>query len=299
MNKPFYNPENIESYIANKMSASDRALFENELAKDPLLSNEINLQKDIVESLKAFRKAELKGRLNNIEVSVGSSYTGLKVAASVLLASLISFGTYYYFTGNNTPDKPELEPLALSVQHSNSNVNTNSITESNESKTENNKIKVSKKDDIVIVQKATKRKPAVAPSPVIPEEKTNAPILNSQDVKDKFNEEEFQNGNDLQMPKGDVGTTTNINNIENLHIEVKNTKKQFHYQYYNNKLFLFGDFDSSPYEIFELNSKKDKELYLLYNNEFYGLKQGQTKITPLVIIKDNEKLNALNALRNK
>jgi hypothetical protein len=72
MSETFYNPENIEAYITNKMSAGEKYLFENELAKDPLLQNEIDLQKDIVEALKSNRKAQLKDRLNNIEVNINT-----------------------------------------------------------------------------------------------------------------------------------------------------------------------------------------------------------------------------------
>jgi hypothetical protein len=309
MNKPFYNPENIESYIANKMSASDKAFFESELAKDPLLSNEISLQKDIAESLKAYRKAELKGRLNNIEVSIGSSYTGVKVAASVILASLISFGSYYYFSKNDSvADKLEVNSIASNNTNSalkNNNtsevaVKSEAIEQTKIDATEPTKNKISKKDDVVIVDKSKKKKTTSTSPAIKNEEPVTLPAVNPQDVKDKFEDnDKFQNDNEIQMPKGDVGTTTHLNNVKDLHVEVKNTKKQFHYQYYNDKLFLYGDFNSSPYEIFELNSKKDKELYLFYNNEFYGLKQGQTKVTALQLIKDSEKLNALNALRSK
>src|SRR5437879_2635710 len=98
MSKTFYNPENIEAYITNKMSAGDKAFFQSELAKDPLLNNEIDLQKDIIESLKEHRKAQLKNRLNNIKIETAPTYTGLKVAASILLAGLISFGGYNYLS---------------------------------------------------------------------------------------------------------------------------------------------------------------------------------------------------------
>jgi hypothetical protein len=304
MNKPFYNPENIESYLANKMSASDKALFENELAKDPLLSNEISLQKDIVESLKAFRKAELKNRLNNIEVTIGSSYTGIKVAASVILASLLSFGTYSYFTHNQPKGNNELSEQVVS-NNNNSIKNNNSSSIVIEPKEniipENNKIKVSEKDKVSGINKRANKKITNTVTIAKTEEELTLPTnFNSHEVKDKFEDsEKFQTENEIQMPKGEVGQSTHQNNINDLHIEVKNVRKQFHYQYYNNKLFLYGDFDSNPYEIFELNSRKDKELYLFYNNEFYGLKQSQTRITPLQMIKDQEKLNALNALRNK
>jgi hypothetical protein len=305
MNKPFYNPENIESYLANKMSAGDMARFENELAKDPLLQNEINLQKDIVNSLKDFRKAELKARLNNIEVGLGSNYTGIKVAATIILASLLSFGSYYYFTGNadqsnkETQNTPQFSPVASDNSSENKADNAPVITESKKSEViEKTESKASKKD--VVINKKKSPKEIDHADPTVKAVDGSLPAFNSPEVKDQFGDnEKFQSEPGIQMPKGDVGETTDNHTIKDLHVEVKNTRKQFHYQYYNHKLFLFGDFDSNPYEIFELNTKKGKELYLFHNNEFYGLKQGQTKLTPLQVIKDSEKLSALNALRNK
>jgi hypothetical protein len=303
MNKPFYNQENIESYLANKMSAGDKARFENELAKDPLLKNEINLQKDIVESLKGFRKAELKARLNNIEVGMGSNYTGIKVAASIILASLLSFGSYYYFSGNNNQSNQETEnrsPVASNNStESKNNIAPVVVEKNNTEVIEKTNAKTSTKDDVIINKK---KSPKVTNSadPSVKADEGSLPAFNSPEIKDQFGDiEKFQNETNIQMPKGDVGQTTDNHTINDLQVEVKNTKKQFHYQYYNHKLFLYGDFDSNPYEIFELNTKKGKELYLFHNNEFYGLKQGQTKVTPLQLIKDTEKLSALNALRNK
>jgi hypothetical protein len=226
------------------------------------------------------------------------------VAASVILASLLSFGTYSYFTHNQPKGNNEL-PEQVESNNNNSIKNNNSSSIVIEPKEniipENNKIKVSEKDKVSGINKRANKKITNTVTIAKTEEELTLPTnFNSHEVKDKFEDsEKFQTENEIQMPKGDVGQSTHQNNINDLHIEVKNVKKQFHYQYYNNKLFLYGDFDSTPYEIFELNSRKDKQLYLFYNNEFYGLKQSQTRITPLQMIKDQEKLNALNALRNK
>jgi len=65
------------------MSAAERKFFEAQLAKDPLLQNEVNFHKDVIEGLQDFRKRELKERLRNIEVKGGNSI-GIKVTASVI-----------------------------------------------------------------------------------------------------------------------------------------------------------------------------------------------------------------------
>ena len=56
----------------------------------------------------------------------------------------------------------------------------------------------------------------------------------------------------------------------------------FHYQYYQGKLYLYGDFRENPYEILELNSANGKRLFIYYNNVYYNILDDQQQITPLV-----------------
>ena len=56
MNKNLYSQENIDSYLTNRLSAMEKQAFEDGLAKDPLLKNEINLQADIIKSIQQARR---------------------------------------------------------------------------------------------------------------------------------------------------------------------------------------------------------------------------------------------------
>jgi len=102
------------------------------------------------------------------------------------------------------------------------------------------------------------------------------------------------------MPKGDFGNTNGVSSLDNLQIEkIKDKKHNLYYQYYNNKLFLYGDFDSKPYEILELNTIKDKLIYLYFEDKYYGLNQNQIDIAALSVIKDKVTLSNLELIRNK
>jgi len=74
--------------------------------------------------------------------------------------------------------------------------------------------------------------------------------------------------------------------------------KDFHYQFYNRKLFLYGDFEKMPYEILEYNTDKNTLYFLFYEGAFYELNSNQMKISPLKEIEDPELIEELKNLRN-
>jgi len=314
MSQTFYNPENIEAYITNKMSAGEKAFFENELSKDPLLNNEIDLQKDIVESIKAHRKAQLKSRLNNIQIETATNYAGLKVAASILLAGLISFGGYNYLKSDkdnqnaivNSNSASENTTAANASDKTNAISNNEAIAiESNPSVTNNtssNDIKgtvIAKNQSGNTTTYTRTTRTVVSTQTTV--ESNNLPIFNTPEVKDRYEDSDgIKTENNINMPKGDVGNSNGEGSLDNLKVQVmKDKNHNLFYQYYNNKLFLYGDFDSKPYELLELNTIKDKQLYLFFEDKYYGLKQNQIDITSLPLIKDKETLSNLELIRNK
>ncbi|HXA01662.1 MAG TPA: hypothetical protein VNW99_06725 [Cytophagaceae bacterium] len=305
MNQPLYNPENIEAYITNKMSAADKASFQNELAKDPLLNNEIDLQKDIIESLKEHRKAQLKNRLNNIDVTTTTNYTGLKVAASILLAGLISFAGYNYLNNNkkNNQNIPVTNNTVISPEKTVITNNSKPEVITEKEKTNNTTNNIDIKGTVITSNQSSNSTIITRTTRTITQTTVESvnPAFNTPDVKDRHEEGDgIKSDNNISMPKGDVGNNNDESSLDNLKIEkIKDKKHNLFYQYYNNKLFLYGDFDSKPYEILELNTLKDKQLYLYFEDKYYGLKQNQIDITALELISNKETLHKLNEIRNK
>lgn len=287
MNKHFYNPENIESFVENNLSASERASFESAMAKDPLLKNEIELQNTIIDALKQQRKAELKSRLNNIEVSLSPSYSAIKIAASVIASGIIAYGIYTFVNNDpsvatNTQTK-EIKPQIAektSVESSQPNVSTG-IEDSDPI---NNKVNSPSQE----VTNTSTQKAIHTPTEVV------SPSVHSPEMTEIENDQ-FQKEEKITLPDGKIAQTTETKNGIDVSVN-SSTKNQFHYQFYNNKLFLFGDFNANTYEILELNTYKGKQVYFYYNKSYYLLKSNQSKTTPLQKITDKKVLAELDKI---
>jgi len=293
MNKSFYNQENIEAYLTNRLSGQEKLQFENGLEKDPLIQNEVNLQKEIIESLKQSRRLELKNRLNNIEVGTGVSYTfRYAAAASVLLLGLFS-GSYLYF---NT-EKP-LESPVISQKITGQKPMVEQKIPVITLNRENAKV-------ILPLLNPEEKSPVLAPGkpknsnlPVVEDNQIYAEVK-SPEVKEGFADDDIRTENNVVVPEGNV-----ISNEDNYKSDVElsiqpNGENSFHYQYYSNKLYLFCDFKSKPYELLEWNTKNTKQLYLYFNNTYYELKNNQTEISPLTPIKDKQLIKQLNGIKDK
>src|SRR5436190_1701308 len=102
----FYE-EKIEAYLAGKLNAADKLALEEGMTKDPLLKNEVELQNDIIESLKNSRKIQLKNRLNTIDMNTASTgvSSAVKIAASFITVGIVGAGLYYFSVLSTTKDK--------------------------------------------------------------------------------------------------------------------------------------------------------------------------------------------------
>lgn len=73
----------------------------------------------------------------------------------------------------------------------------------------------------------------------------------------------------------------------------------FHYQFLDNKLFLYGDFGQTPYEIIALNLAEGRHLFLKYDTRFYTIDSQQTEVAPLQAIEDSVLINALKNIHTR
>jgi len=75
------------------------------------------------------------------------------------------------------------------------------------------------------------------------------------------------------------------------------SKYDFHYQHFGDKLYLFGNFDATPYEILEFNGADSKNIYLYYDGKYYGIGENVTEISRLKEISDQNIIAELNKIR--
>ena len=92
----------------------------------------------------------------------------------------------------------------------------------------------------------------------------------------------------------DAGEFSKVD-IEN----VVNNRYKFHYRLDNNRLYLYGKFEASPYEIIEINSFQSKKLFFYYNGSYFKLNQNVNDISPLLKIENPDVISELNILKKK
>ena len=263
---------------------------------------EFQFQQDVISSVKDYRIAQLKARLNNILIPapnniVSTNLAALKIAGSLLLISAIGTGGYLYYQNQ------------VNTQSTGATANPNQIELSEEDLIDYTIIEEVPKPPQIQTEntepQATKESSSVSPelstpsstNTSQPQNITREPRSVQPTIIEGFQDEEsFPNEDEVGLPN----ISLNEKNIEEItQVEVSNTvdgKHSFHYQHYNNKLFLYGDFNNIPYEILELNNAKGRKLYLFYQGEFYDIKSDQEEIAPLVEIKDRKLFNQLSPL---
>ena len=291
MNKNLTNEQLVGSYLDNEMSEIQRLEFENQLLHDSELREEYNLQKDLINGIKEVRRLELKARLDNLPINTPFYQTiGFKSVVVASISAGIGFGAYYFL---NQKDDLPLSEIDITQQQE-IITQEESIPEIPQAITpvEDEKDKSEKKSEVVKQKKVTE---PVAMKEEVKEEPTIIqPNVIEPDVVEAFEEEDFTSEeitvdnqiNDLETVKENVESTVEI-------ATVKDKRNKFHYKFFENKLYLLGNFNEMPYEIIELNTSSGKSYFLYYNNSFYQLETDQLKPAPLEKIENDSLVNEL------
>jgi hypothetical protein len=278
------NFELIDDFLTNRLGDKERASFEQQLNSDPSLKADVELQKQIIDSVKNARAAELKAMLNNVPVSGGytSGISAAKFAAVVGTAALVGIALYFYLKPEDLENKSEIgitkNEITTPVQQDAAPaavIEKKEIEEQTPTKPE------------VEVKKQEIKKEAAKPNT------TNQPRIEVADPSNEFVE---NSSTDIVKIPG------NTSGVSNSHIEVEmdssNKKYSFHYQFAQGKLLLYGAFDKGLYEILEINGDK-KSVFLFYKENYYMLDEKQRKIISLEPIRDGLLLKKLRDYRNQ
>jgi hypothetical protein len=279
------NFELIDDYLTNRLSEQEKEAFEKKLESDPALKTDVNLQRQILEGVKKARAAELKSMLNKVPVNTGHTieFTVARLAAGVIGAGVVGAALYFALR----PDQvPNLKDAAADL---------------------------SKKTEQI------QREPAESVLPATAEEKKEeAPLIKQEQKESQPKKDQTDNSSsEIKQPKIEaIDPSEEMTQTDNepaapenhtsavsvSHIAVEtdtaNKKYDFHYQFASGKLFLYGPFDKSVYEILEINSQSHA-VFLFYKDNYYLLDEKQIKITHLEPIKDNSLLQKLKAYRSK
>ncbi len=286
MKGPEFDKETIEAYLLDRLEPDQKIAFETAMSRDPLLAREVSVEQDTLQAIRQYRKAELKARLDAIEIPKSQWKDAGKIAASILLLSILGIGAYVLIPSAPENEKLPQPILEVSVPEAARPVETVSSPE-----------KIEKTDLPPVDGKtAANIKEHVSGQHIAPLVSQPDVVAKTPDMNDSFLIEE---GIDKQvtLPNPDIAKV--VDTKEKLSVDLIDQEGPTRYKYYNNKVFLYGALNSEPYEILELNSNLGKELYLYFKGAFYKLNANTYDASNLDAITDLELKNQLEQLRVK
>jgi len=281
--------ELIDSYLRGTLSTEESELLEKNANSDIRLKNELDLQKSIIEALRANRKADLKARLNKINVNTSSSSNWWKYLTGATLISTIGIWLYLQ---NRVEDITSKSQTVFS--------GAPSVQKQMETLSAEPQISKSDNHHLAIVENTAKE--PLAEKKVLKRAKnstnieTEPSLPNINTIQDNTPE---PLNKDITAPEGDLTKSVQFNNSLNNIEVIKSKQHKFHYRYFDKKLYLYGNFDSRMYDILELNTSKGQAFYLMFENNYYTLEPHKTEISKLEIVKDKNTIAELREVQKK
>lgn len=271
------NFDKIDDYLSHRMTEEERAAFEQALSSDASLRKEMALQEKIIGTVRQARAAELKHMLQQVPVPA-SGWSSGQVAAGVLTVAVVATGLYFYFQ-QEEPPVPISTPSELTVPaESPAPTATEPETQPDATVPATEEVK----------KPSAAKKKAPEPKPV---QKPDIQVVDPS--------AEFTETNEPESVPETPGTRTELT-VSKLEVitQAADKKHNFHYQFAQGKLHLFGPFDRNLYEILEINGDSHA-VFLFYKENYYLLDEAQTAIMPLTPIRDGKLLTMLRAYRKR
>ena len=293
------NYDSIEEYLNGTLSKDQMEGFELKLEQDPEFKREFDFQNDIIESLKNTRKAELKARLNDVQVGsgigIGSTGSIVKISSAIIITAgigILSYFTLFDKTATKDPSttsnieqilteesQPEITQKEDTEQQEESPSKPESIDQSTNEKSPTD---TEGKQTAV---RDTQKEFITTPVPVKPE------------IIEDFPEDQETV---VDVPDNTLPESTITFTKSNIEIDIQDDEQyDFHYRFVDDRLFLYGDFHDGVYEIIEIREGDIKSIFLYYNMKFYALDKSRKIITSLQEIKDDELRFKLERIKDR
>jgi len=279
--------ELLDEYLGNRLNEKDKRAFEKALDNDASLKKELRLQQHVIGGIRKARTAELKQMLNNIPVSSlptqGPSLL-TQLGVLVVVAGLVGTGLYFYF---NQDDKAEV---------------TNAIAKE-EIATDKRAEEAIAQDQVKVPEEQnsaskTEEHPKAKEQPLATAPQSTDSESISPAVRDVFDPSEDAKSGDVASST-DGGSKSGTATTPSIIVETQaNSKFDFHYQFKDNKLVLYGIFEKNLYEIMEFFSDNKRTMFLFYKDNYYLLNEENEKVRPLTPINDSALLKKLKDYRS-
>jgi cytoskeletal protein RodZ len=287
--------ELLDQYVGNRLTSQARAAFEKKLASDTSLQNEFNIQQRVVEKIREARIKELKAMFNSVPASAleptGTSLV-TQITVGVAIVGAIGAGIYFYLSNE---DKVSDQQVAKQEE----------VTSQAPQTIEPQQEETSTQESPATDQPKSSESESVVPPSENKERDTETPQA-SDDAKEEAKGpaplDVFDPSEETEAPGATPETKiTESSPLSKSSIVVEtdnnNKKYNFHYQFKNGKLYLYGTFEKNLYEIMEFFSGNKRTVFLYYKESYYLLNEENETIKPLAPINDPSLLKKLKDYR--
>lgn len=318
--------EMIDAYLTGNLKPEDSDRLMESLGQDPALKEEFLLQKDLVQSLQNKRRAELKNRLNQIEVGTGYSLPSAlsyKFIAGAALVALLGAGTY--FALNQAEDTSDTASVftqaqethatpAPEIQGSDKKEEAPDLPSSNGTETgaeeakeatvkdqapekalkpETRAAAETKKPKVAARETKEVKEPQAAPAPA------NAEVVKPEVITFFDEQDPAPTAPLAEAPEDKLKNSGKFDN-QNIEVSTKtDIRYPFHYMFFENQLSIYGDFSTVPYEVLEVNTGRQASYFLFHKGKYYELNPNQRKVTRLKELTNERLIRELEVTRNE
>ena len=280
----------IDRYLKGQLSEEERHALEEKMQQDPLLAQEVTWQKDIYHALGDVRRAALKSRLDNVVIHPAPYLFGQRWMTAAVVGALLLAGAAYYYVAL---EEPELAPAPQRVE----------VTLTYPKAYPLPRIPQRDTPERVVPPTASSRvfsSASESSHALSAEIKRAQPTVVPPQVTSQFAEDTSA------VDYGDFAAPEKATLQENTRPEenatvaaLPDSRYTFHYQFFDNKLYLHGDFDQTPYKIIALNTEDSKKLFLEFDGAYYRISEHEavvplTKIEDPALVKSLQSVSAIN-----
>ncbi len=262
--------QNIEGYLRGELSPMEARGFEQQIAENTDLSEAVQFQKDIIDTLKAERKAQLKARLQNIELpkSVGQGafstpfYANKNVvAAGIVAITSVSAALLFFFNTDN-------KEISSEISHNTPKNSSQILTETSKESADKNAIKNIKENQPSIVNNDNIFREDKISTNNTAEKKDNASnIVTDNKAKNTTVAEILV----AETPKEETKIPTTTKETKKINFEY-----QHFYQYDKNNETLVFVTDIGKHKFLkDIDLGNGTRDYLLWNDLFFEIKNTQ------------------------
>jgi hypothetical protein len=271
--------ELIESYLTHKLTPLEVREFENALSNNSTLQKEVKLQSSIIESIKKARATELKATLSKVKIDSSPFFTTQR-KISISMAVIGTLLLLYYLYPEKVLEEKQLQKRP--VETTPTKLRPEKTIDLNEKETVGKiETKAIISEKVIATTSAKKLEPA---------QRTPIEALDPST--------EFESGSVNSTDLASVNPSRNVVTLSTIVVENDESDKRytFHYKFHQGKLILYGSFNSSLYEILEINGE-NRSVFLYYKEHYYLLNEKQNKIKLLQPIRDTALLEKLTEYR--